>query len=253
MAMGTNAAVELANLYVFYTIEHPFKRRIIAREMSKRGLNLDMNWFTRWHRFIDDIFLIWKDGYDQFLRFQEVLNALDPHIKFTFTCNAKSSVFLDLEIFKSNQQIAFRVYQKPMNRFLYIPWSSAHPIGAKKGFIIGELTRYARNCTFKLDFLRIRSDFKTRLQLRGYPNAFIETIFNKVTYENRGNRDNTQLNAPQPQELIFIPLRYHPIIQASQLQDRIQQYLDVIDPTQRAMISYSSNSNISQLATRTRF
>ena len=78
-----------------------------------------------------------------------------------------------------------RPFQKPLNRYLYIPYSSYHPAHAKKSFIKAELIRYVRLSSQKSDFLQIRKKFMTRLRNRGYPLWFLEPIFSSILYENR--------------------------------------------------------------------
>ena len=52
--------------------------------------------------------------------------------------------FMDLYIFKGNNffitgKLSIKVYQKPENRYMYIPYKSAHPRHTIKNYVIGEL------------------------------------------------------------------------------------------------------------------
>ena len=76
-------------------------------------------------------------------------------------------------------------FQKPLNRYLYIPFTSYHPIHAKRSFIEAELIRYVRLSSKLSDFLDISKKFFIRLQNRGYPKQFILDIFSKVHYGSR--------------------------------------------------------------------
>ena len=60
-----------------------------------------------------------------------------------------------------------------------------HTEATKKGFIKGELLRYATHSATKKDYLTIRTLFFHRLNIRGYPKTFLQKEFKKVTYENR--------------------------------------------------------------------
>ena len=78
-------------------------------------------------------------------------------------------------------------YQKPLNRYLYIPFNSYHPNHSKRSFIKAELIRYVRLSSKVSDFLKIRDSFYNRLRNRGYPKWFLTEIFSEVSYNLRSS------------------------------------------------------------------
>ena len=78
-----------------------------------------------------------------------------------------------------------KVYQKPINLYLYIAFSSEEPLHVKKGLIKTELSRYVRICSNELSFQEIRSFFFLRLRDRGYAFEFLSAEFEKVLYLDR--------------------------------------------------------------------
>ena len=84
-----------------------------------------------------------------------------------------------------NGRLITQPYQKPLNRYLYLPYTSYHPTHAKKSFIKAELLRYVRLSSKKYDFLQIKEKFFVRLRNRGYPVWFLIPIFEEVKYESR--------------------------------------------------------------------
>ena len=69
--------------------------------------------------------------------------------------------FMDIYKFKGkdfhiNGKLSIKVYQKPENRYMYIPFKSAHPRHTIKNYILGELKRYVRINTDELNFLKIK-------------------------------------------------------------------------------------------------
>ena len=62
--------------------------------------------------------------------------------------NFYSSVFLD-----------FRIFQKEINRYMYIPQKSGHVSHTIKNYVLRELKRYIRYNSLKLFFLKIRTKF----------------------------------------------------------------------------------------------
>ena len=70
-------------------------------------------------------------------------------------------VFMDLHVFKGDKyfcdgNLSIKVYQKPENKYMYIPYTSAHPRHTIKNYVIGELKRYVRINTEELNFLKIK-------------------------------------------------------------------------------------------------
>jgi hypothetical protein len=203
MPMGTNAAVELANIYVATVIE------LNPRFREHNGR------LTHYKRFIDDVFGIWRGTVVEFERWVSTLNSIDPSIKFTSTIHPEHVNFLDVTVFNHNNTIAFRSFQKPQNKFLYIPFDSTHPPHCFKGFIKAELSRHLRNNTLRPDFTHIKQEFFVRLENRGYPIRNLLRWFNQITFDQRLRAaildpPNNPEQAPLPVIPLVVP--YHPRI-----------------------------------------
>ena len=81
--------------------------------------------------------------------------------------------------------LQFSTFQKPLNKYLYIPFESFHPSSNKKAFIKGELMRYAGNSsTFNLIY-DTREKFWKGLRVRGYPFRFLLPLFREIRYCDR--------------------------------------------------------------------
>ena len=93
-------------------------------------------------------------------------------------------------IFKGNNffitgKLSIKVYQKPENRYMYIPYKSAHPRHTIKNYVIGELKRYARINTEELNFLILKNSFFLRMRNRGFSKHKLSHWFSEVKYFNR--------------------------------------------------------------------
>jgi len=173
IAMGTPFAVTAANAFMYY-----HERDII--ETYTRYLSL-------YKRFIDDIFVIWDGPRETLLEFLYAINTKDDRIKITYEISDSKISFLDLLLFKDTScgTLQYSTFQKPLNKYLYIPYESFHPGSNKKAFIKGELMRYARNSSTFRSFTETRLLFWRRLRLRGYPAKFLLPIFRDIHYSNR--------------------------------------------------------------------
>ena len=90
--------------------------------------------------------------------------------------------FLDLLLFRdpANNTLQYSTFQKPLNKYLYIPYESFHPASNKKAFIKGELMCYARNSLTFRSFDDTHQLFWKRLRLRGYPARFLLPVFREI-------------------------------------------------------------------------
>jgi hypothetical protein len=117
-----------------------------------------------------------------------------PSIKITASpLDRKEVTFLDLSISIDVDRkddnglcpIVIKSWDKPLNKHLYIPYSSYCPKHIFKGFIKGRVIALAINNTKKEDFVTSLRLLKDRLMRRGYPSKFINSIFKLVSHEDR--------------------------------------------------------------------
>ena len=176
-AMGTSVAPPYANLYLAR-----LEGRVIAESPIKPLF---------YRRFIDDGFFIWTGSRAELDAFLHLLNSQHPSIRITHEVSDSTVHFLDLNISKDLSvpselvPLVVSTYEKPMNKYLYIPFSSFHPPSVFKGFIKSRLISFVvTNSRFE-DFCTFRAKFKSRLLARGYPAAFIEQICSTVSFSER--------------------------------------------------------------------
>ncbi|CAI7822051.1 unnamed protein product [Closterium sp. NIES-54] len=134
-AMGTPAAVCFAVLFMS-RLDEVLRRRWTGTEPLCHV------------RYIDDGLIVWPGSRDELEAYLNMFNQLDPNIKLTWHVSDSSADFLDMVIFKGPRFaekgiLDLRVFQKPMNRYLYLPFSSFHPRHCKIGYIKAELKRLA--------------------------------------------------------------------------------------------------------------
>lgn len=173
LAMGTPFAVTAANAFMYH-----LEKDTVAQYSENLVL---------YKRFIDDIFAIWRGSKQKLLQFLDALNSKNDRIKLTYVISESSISFLDLFLYKdwAFSTLQFSTFQKPLNKYLYIPYESFHPASNKKAFIKGELMRYARNSSTNLAYVNTREKFWKRLRVRGYPVRFLLPLFREIKYSNR--------------------------------------------------------------------
>jgi hypothetical protein len=175
-AMGTPAAVVFAVLFMSHVDELVEAKNVYIPDLHCR--------------FIDDGFLVWTAGRQALDAFLSSYNNSYPSIAITNEVSTEKVDFMDLTVykgerFKATGVLDIKVYQKPMNKYLYLPFKSYHTRKTKTGFITSELKRYILKSSDIQSYLVIRGEFYKRLRARGYPPSFLLPIFNSVSYQSR--------------------------------------------------------------------
>jgi hypothetical protein len=185
--------------------------------------------------------------------YYQYLNGRNKNIKFTYALKNKLP-FLDLLVSIKNNKLHFTCYQKPLNKYLYIPKSSSHPPSLKRGFIKGELIRYARNSSTQEDFNKMSTLFQQRLHARGYSKAYLSKILLSISYSDRPAFVNPQ---DQP-KLSSIPfkIRYSNNIGLCKIPFALHETFDTVtsayrpSPTPLLIYCLKSNPSIGSILTR---
>lgn len=103
-------------------------------------------------RYIDDVFIIWTDTKASLDAFIESLNQNRYNLKFTYNCDRQKTTFLDLNIFKDEDNyLATDLFHKTTAGNTLLHAASAHPPALICSIPYAQYTRLQRNCTH-LDF-----------------------------------------------------------------------------------------------------
>ena len=132
-------------------------------------------------RFIDDILII-AASLQHCEALKQALNTIDPLIRVTGTASIQSTNFLDLIIYKEDEfnqthKLDLDLYQKPSNKFLFLPPSSEHAPHVSQGWITGYIRRIRTNCTRESNYTKRRHDFWNQLQARGFRHENLQKYF----------------------------------------------------------------------------
>lgn len=180
-AMGTHLAPSYAILV------------LVTLEANSKFNRLDIIFFRR---FIDDLFLI-VCSFAILHSFFALYSGIQPAFQFE-RMEGKSVDFLNLTIFigpnfENTHRLSFRPYAKACNRFLYLPFSSAHPMHMKKAFCKGLVHTLVINSSNEPIFMEALSSCYDHLRARGYPDSLLRPTLLSVPYSSRA-----RLLAPKP-------------------------------------------------------
>ena len=102
-------------------------------------------------------------------------------LEWTFSERSKSAIFLDLNIsLLENGNIQTRIYEKPMNLYLYLPSGSCHSPGVLKGLVHGAVRRAYALCSDKSDIMPFLQKTFKRLTVRGHSRDTLKPIFEEA-------------------------------------------------------------------------
>ena len=214
IAMGTPTAPSIANIFM-WNIE----KRLVKKIKSEKNYSFPKHYY----RYLDDIIFLWEYSQEQLTDFINLYNSMEPNIKVEAKISTKSIEFLDTIIhINEDKQITFNIHQKELNKYLYVPFTSNHPIHTFKGLIKTELIRYCRNCTNLKDFIKIKNKFFTRLRQRGYPIKLLKQTFITIQHHHRFkylnynpilNLNNKFNNDTKNKIVVPFSIHYSPIIE----------------------------------------
>lgn len=157
-AMGSQASPEICDI-----VMHNLENCIIPTDPN----------IIKWLRYRDDILLLYNGSSEELSNLVAHMNEAHEHFKFTVEASNTEVTYLDLKIFKGERFrvsgfLDTKVYTKPTETYQYLDRNSAHPLATFKGFIKGEVLRYARLCNNENDFLEKRNSFTEKLLMRNY-------------------------------------------------------------------------------------
>ncbi|KAM9330910.1 coiled-coil domain-containing protein 60 [Gastrophryne carolinensis] len=141
-----------------------------------------------WHRYIDDIFLLWTGPLSTLNEFISILNCNNKNLKFTYEWSDTQLNFLDLTIrVDKDGHIYTDFFRKRSAANPILQATSSHPGHLLNSIPYGQYVRARRNCTTETDFQQASGGIRLRLSRRGYspktdPGG-CKTTFKKINRE----------------------------------------------------------------------
>ena len=182
-AMGTHAAVVYANLTCGYLEAQLFMKlpEIYSMEIVEFFLR---NYF----RFLDDGKCKWKESIDVTLLW-ELMNSLDPDIKFIFEKLSTLVNFLDVSYSIKDDYLIFDIYHKPTHSFSYLHYRSCHPRHTKNNTALSLGQRIIRIVSDNKE--TYLNKLKSCLIQRGHPEEVLNFTMSKLFSPTVKNQDES--------------------------------------------------------------
>ena len=165
-----------------------------------------------WWRFIDDIFTIWEHGEEEFLKFMEYLNSIDPNIQFTFKYSRECVEFLDVLVKRDGDKLSTDLYVKETDSHQFLHFDSCHPYHTKKGIPYGQALRIRRICSDYDCFKSRVTDLKRWLVSRGYKGDLVESQIDKARRFDRDALLSEVNQRVNDFNKVYFVVTYHPAL-----------------------------------------
>ena len=133
-----------------------------------------------WVRFIDDIFGIWDYGTESLKDFHFFLNDLDSNISVDLQHSSSSIRFLDLELYRTRNQVGYRIGFKTTDCHSVLPPSSHHPRHIFRGILYSQILRWATKSFSPRDFSLTKAIVTPVWRRQGYTRAAILSATKQV-------------------------------------------------------------------------
>jgi hypothetical protein len=168
-------------------------------------------------RYLDDIFILWEHNLDELKEYEKFLNNLIPGITLNFECSKISGNFLDVTIYKHENNdittLKTKVYFKPTDAHSLLHSNSFHPPHTVKGILKSQLIRFQRISSSWSDYLTSAKILFHSLKDRGYSwSSMWRTMKDVWFYERNENiTANTSKNEDNTTKLFPIIVQYNSI------------------------------------------
>lgn len=244
-AMGTRAAPNYANIFMGQ-FEHT------------HILNTDWKGMLKCYcRFIDDIFLIWKNGEESLKEFLELLNNIHPTIKFTSEYSKHKINFLDVIIEKDAMgHLSTDIHKKPTDTHNYLNSNSAHPNHCINSIPFSQFLRIRRIVSDQTRLKRRLDEHIEYFVNSGYPRHDLKKIANNVINLPKERVENS--NKMKEPSVRFVT-NYNPMLpNMNKLMKKHWPIMETNEKCRKALtkppqITYKREKNLADILVRAKY
>ena len=198
-AMGTNMAPTYANLTLGY-LEVQMDRKIT----ESFGPNISTYVQHNYWRFLDDCYITWEYSDEELNKLIEMINSMNPMIKFVATKSVSQISFLDVLITKENTRLKTEIYHKTTDTRCYVPFDSNHPRHIKAN-IPYTLARRVRTITdLEEDEAPEYVELKETLGKLSYPRTLINSAIERVKQVEKEGLRNPEEARKEEENITFV-------------------------------------------------
>ncbi|KAM9324806.1 ovostatin-like [Gastrophryne carolinensis] len=218
VAMGARCAPSVANLFLGW-----WEREVLFHEDNSRFHRHVLGW----HRYIDDVLVVWQGSVAEFDDFLNDLNTNDFNILLTAQPPAKQVTFLDLTLtINEDGSIGTGLFRKETSVNSLLHYNSFHPTSLKRGIPVGQFLRLRRNCSEEMEFMRQAESLANRFMARGYPREVVNRALERAKNTprmgllNPRNKKQGSMEVPDAPEALPVAVIFSAIGKKTDIRER---------------------------------
>ncbi|CAH2284021.1 Hypothetical predicted protein, partial [Pelobates cultripes] len=165
-----------------------------------------------YRRFIDDILIVWKGGWDEVEDFMAHINDNQWGLSFTYKKHKSTIEFLDLTLIGTISSIVTKTFQKSVDVNGYLHAMSGHHPTWIQNIPLGQFTRIRRNCSYVSDYEKESLVLSRRFVEKSYPlNNILQAYLKGHNYgmESSSGVENGMVFGVNPPLLFLNPEHDH--------------------------------------------
>ncbi|OCT96688.1 hypothetical protein XELAEV_18008899mg [Xenopus laevis] len=140
----------------------------------------------RWHRYINDIMIIWQGSETLLKEFVAKLNVNTYNLTFTVNHDRERLEFLDIELRKDQQGfLTTTLFRKQTASNSFLHAKSMHPPRCIEGIPKGQYLRLRRICSSEEEYKREAYKLYQRFKTRGYKTRCLRRAYQGALATNR--------------------------------------------------------------------
>ena len=171
---GTSTGIKLAPTYADLAMGY-LEINLFYKLRSKLGKKVAQYFWSFYHRYLDDGLIFWDKRLGDFTEVFNILNEMDPSLKFTIDRDDNRLKYLDVIIYKTSTGFETVVNGKDTDSGTYLPFQSAHPRQCKTN-IPFNMARRVRALTDNDNLAKAKMDeLSSMLIAGGYPVGMIHS------------------------------------------------------------------------------
>ncbi len=203
---------------------------LVVHELENKILKLTPYIHTL-YRYMDDTLVFWTGSLQQLKDFVNEINTLHETLKFTYEASETSIQFLDLVLYKGTRFketgiLDIKCHTKKTETGQFLHRTSSHPRSVFKGFLRGEIMRYARNNNNIDTFREKKEFFMQKLTNRGYTES---ELLDADLSINLGDRSTYIQEKPKSLEIpLVFKTTYFPHMSGKHIKNAIMKHWHMI-------------------------
>ena len=207
---GTATGIKPAPTYADLAMGY-FEINLFYKLRSKLGTKVAQYFWNSYWRYLDDGLIFWDKRLGDFTDVFNILNEMDPSIKFTMDRDDNQLKYLDVIIYKTYTGFETVVNGKDTDSGTYLPFKSAHPRKCKIN-IPFNMARRVRALTDNDDLALIKmKELTSMLSAGGYPIGTINSAVHAAMALSVSDLRNHVKDTPEDDKVIAFVHTYDPV------------------------------------------